>query len=88
VQRALGPTKEIVIVGKRDAEDTRQMIQQAHRTYLPDAVLLFKPEGEPTETLDTIASFTKEQHTLDGRATVYVCEHHACRAPATEWPLS
>ncbi|BCU80954.1 thioredoxin domain-containing protein [Polycladomyces abyssicola] len=87
-QWALGPTKEIVIVGKKDAEDTRQMIQQAHRTYLPDAVLLFKPEGEPTETLDTIAPFTKEQHTLDGRATVYVCENHACHAPATKWPLS
>jgi uncharacterized protein len=87
-QWALGPTKEIVIVGKKDAEDTRQMIQQAHRTYLPDAVLLFKPEGEPTEILDTIAPFTKEQHTLDGRATVYVCEHHACHAPATKWPLT
>lgn len=88
VQWALGPTKEIVIVGKRDAEDTRQMLRQAHRTYLPDAVLLFKPEGDPTATLDTIAPFTKEQHALDGRATVYVCEHHACRAPTTEWSLS
>lgn len=46
LQFALGPTKEIVIAGKRGAADTEAMLDEVQQAFLPDAVLLFRPEGE------------------------------------------
>ncbi|MDR6226682.1 thioredoxin domain-containing protein [Desmospora profundinema] len=80
LQGALGTSREIVIAGRKGDPATREMLQAVQQAYLPEAVLLFRSEGE-TETLDRIAPFTKEQNPVEGRPTAYVCQNQACRQP-------
>ena len=39
---------------------------------------------ENAEDLAKVAPFTETQIAQDGKATAYVCEDFACRAPTTE----
>lgn len=75
--------RQIVIAGERDADDTRALLQEVHRTYLPNKILLFtdgKGGGFLAETLEAV----REMKPIDGRAAAYVCENFTCRAPLTE----
>jgi len=64
------------------------MLRLVQQQYAPGAVLIFRPEGDGTGPdsgqLDKLAPYTREQRAIDGRATAYVCQDRACRAPVTE----
>jgi uncharacterized protein YyaL (SSP411 family) len=83
VDFALGPTKEIVIAGKSDQGDTKKMLRAIHQRFLPRQVLILHPDDENKETIEELASFVKEQYSIDGKATAYVCENNACKLPTT-----
>ncbi len=78
----LGPAFEVVIAGKPDARDTRQMIGALQREFIPNKVVLLRPPGEGNE-ITAIALFTANQTGIDNLATAYVCQDYACRAPTT-----
>ena len=80
----LGPTYEIVVVGAPDADDTQSMIRALDRTYLPNAVRLFRPAGEENPAIAEVAPFVREQKAKDGHATAYVCQNFACRQPTED----
>jgi uncharacterized protein YyaL (SSP411 family) len=81
---ALGPTREIVISGARDAEDTRGLVSAVRERYLPRAVTMLRGGGAEGEQLARLAPFTAPQGQVGGRAAAYVCENFACAAPVTE----
>jgi uncharacterized protein YyaL (SSP411 family) len=83
VDFALGPTKEIVIAGQLDGEDTRRMLRAIGQRFLPRQVLILHPGDEKREAIEQLASFVKEQYSIDGKATAYVCENYACELPTT-----
>ena len=80
----LGPTREIVIAGKAGAADTGAMLNAARQAFLPNATLLFHPAGETGRQIEKVIPFLKEQRPIDGKATAYICENYACRAPVTD----
>ncbi|RKX40601.1 MAG: hypothetical protein DRP64_12425 [Verrucomicrobia bacterium] len=80
LQFAAGETVEIVVVGKRDSEDTQQMLEYINRIYKPGKVVLFKDPAD-ADRLAGLAPFTKEQGMVDGKATVYICRNFACEQP-------
>ena len=80
---AIGPSKEIVIAGEADREDTRNMLRAVNEQFLPRKVLIFHPEGEEGEEIESMAEFVKQQRAIDGKATAYVCENYACKLPTT-----
>jgi uncharacterized protein YyaL (SSP411 family) len=80
----LGPTFEIVIAGHKLSVDTAQMLVAAQKFFAPWKVLLFRPEDEEPPPITQIAPFTTSQRCVHGRATAYVCENQACKAPTTE----
>ncbi|TDT63695.1 thioredoxin domain-containing protein [Fonticella tunisiensis] len=80
---SLGPSLEIVIAGKRNSEDTLNMIKVLQRRFIPNAVLLLNPAGEENPEIHSIAEYTRLQKSIDGRATAYVCRNFACSEPAT-----
>ncbi len=80
---AIGPSKEIVIAGEQDEEDTRNMLRAVSEQFLPRKVLIFHPGGGEGEKIESIAEFVKQQRTIDGKATAYVCENYTCKLPTT-----
>ncbi|SMO90401.1 thioredoxin domain-containing protein [Melghirimyces algeriensis] len=82
VQFFQGKPKEIVIAGPSGERETEGMLRYVQKKFMPEAVLLFNPEGEGEE-LTQLVPFVAEQQPADGRATAYVCENYACKTPAT-----
>jgi hypothetical protein len=80
---ALGPAREVVVVGKRGGKATEEMLAALRKTYLPNAVVLFKPSGEPAtaERLARLAPFTKDMDAGGGVAAAHVCSAGACLRP-------
>jgi uncharacterized protein YyaL (SSP411 family) len=82
---AHAPSREVVIAGPPDADDTRAMLDALNEEYLPHAARLFRPTGPGAPPpICEIAPFTREQTAQDGRAAAYVCTDHACQAPTTD----
>lgn len=79
---ALGPTKEIVIAGEPGNADTLQILQEIGKLFLPRKVLLLHSSKD--KFIEEIAAFTKEQKPINGKATAYLCENYACKAPAND----
>jgi uncharacterized protein YyaL (SSP411 family) len=79
---ALGPTKEIVIAGEPGADDTKQILKEIRRRFLPGKVVILHPEKD--KSIEEIIGFVKEQKAIDGKATTYICENYACKAPAND----
>jgi uncharacterized protein YyaL (SSP411 family) len=80
LQFAQDETVEIVVVGDRASDDTRQMLDYINSVYKPGKVVLFK-DPEDAEKLTEIAPFTKEQGMVGGKATVYICRNFSCEQP-------
>ena len=82
---ALGPSREVVIVGGKDTADTLAMKKALDREFLPNAVVLFKTP-ESASALAELAPFTLSLDAIAGKATAYICTDRACALPATNVP--
>jgi uncharacterized protein YyaL (SSP411 family) len=82
---ALGPSREVVVVGKGEAPDTRELLKALRGIYLPNTVGLFKPtdRAEAGRALERLAPFTKDMGVGGGRAAAYVCSGGTCRRPVS-----
>ncbi len=78
-----GPSYEVVITGKPQGRDTRQMLKALRRQYIPNKVVIFRPAGEAVPAIARIAAFTEFQTDIDGKATAYVCRNFNCKNPTT-----
>jgi len=79
---AFGPSYEIIIAGKPDNENTREMIKALHDLYLPNKVVLFLPSAADKKDILRIAPFLKEFSSTDDKARAYVCTNYSCQKPA------
>ncbi len=78
-----GPTREIVISGERDSDDTRSMLAALRKEFRPNQVILLRT-SENAESLARLAPYTDTQVSIEGKATAYVCRNFACKVPTTE----
>ena len=81
---ALGPSYDVVIVGERQAEDTKEMLEALGRHYLPHVMILYRPPGELDYPLNTISPFTINMSPVGRKATAYVCSGTACAISTTD----
>jgi uncharacterized protein YyaL (SSP411 family) len=81
---ALAPSQEVVIVGRRDSPDTKQMLQRLRTGFFPNAVVLFKPADENDPAINRYANFVQFMAAPDNRATAYVCTDFKCNFPTTD----
>jgi len=84
VDFGIGPSYEVVIVGKSGANDTKEMLEALRSRFIPNKVTLFRPTEIETPHIDKLAEYLKYQVSLDGKATAYVCMNFACKQPTTE----
>ncbi|KAG5178367.1 Six-hairpin glycosidase-like protein [Tribonema minus] len=82
----------IVIVGEAGAEDTGALLQAAHSVFLPNRILILKPEGGAEADSDA-AVRARFRGVLEsyggcpmvrGKATAYVCKQRVCSLPVVE----
>ncbi|BBL79873.1 thioredoxin domain-containing protein [Rubrobacter xylanophilus] len=77
----LGRPREVVIVGRPGAPDTRALVDALYSVYLPNRVIAGGAgDGEEAALIPLLEGRTM----LDGRATAYVCEGYVCKSPTTE----
>ena len=75
----LGKSYEIVVIGEKQAPDTKEMLRIIREANLPYSVIL---QTSPESTgLHEIAPFTKYMKALNDKATVYVCQNFECHQP-------
>lgn len=77
----LGKPRQIIIAGTPGNADTRELLKEVHSHFLPNAILLFADGGSGQETLASYNDFLKTIHTIDGKATAYVCRDYRCDLP-------
>jgi hypothetical protein len=73
--------REIFVLGRRDAADTRDHLANIAKTYVPNRTLTVV---EPDQEAPLPESMQGKQQ-IDGKATVYVCHQMTCSLPATSW---
>ncbi|MFO7866911.1 MAG: thioredoxin domain-containing protein [Candidatus Aminicenantes bacterium] len=83
VDFGLGPSREVIITGRPEAEDTRRLIQACHTAFIPNAALMLIPPGEKAARIHELADFTKN-YPAEDRARAYVCSNYSCRRPVHE----
>jgi uncharacterized protein YyaL (SSP411 family) len=81
---AIGPSYEVVIAGDSQAEDVRTMTRELGRRFLPSKVVLLNRNDGNVPEIAELAEFTKDQSSIGGKATAYVCVNHSCKSPTTD----
>jgi hypothetical protein len=79
----VSPAREVAIVGRPDADDTRALANEVTvKRYLPNHVLAVagSDDLDSRERVPLLRGRTAR----DGRATAYVCERFACQLPVTD----
>ncbi len=82
----VGPTGEIVVAGRRDDPESRQVLELLNRTFLGSHLLLFREEGEAGDRLAELVPILQNKVMLAGRVTVYLCRERSCRPPVVGLP--
>ena len=76
--------KEIVIVTPASRAEAEPFLAKLRETFLPNAVLLVVPEGEPLAKLEAISPLVSSKIAKGGKVTAYVCEKQACELPTSD----
>ena len=77
----LSTPKEIAVVGDRTAHDTKDLVAEVYRSFLPNRVLvgLSGVDGASVHS-----PLMEGRLRLNGRATVYVCRQYVCGLPVND----
>ncbi|HZT31409.1 MAG TPA: thioredoxin domain-containing protein [Bryobacteraceae bacterium] len=78
----LSKPRQIILVGAREAADTRALLGQLNGRFVPERIVLLV-DGEPSRRLFAgWLPVVDTMRALDGKATAYVCEDYTCKLPA------
>jgi uncharacterized protein len=79
---AVGPVKEVAIIGDPADEDTRALVGVVRERFRPNVVQAVAPSGDAgaAEAIPLL----RERPQIDARATAYVCERFTCKLPVTD----
>jgi hypothetical protein len=76
--------RQIVIAGKKDAPETKALLTEAHRHFLPKTVVLLADGVEVQNYLGEKIQAIRGMSMIDGKPAAYVCENFTCKAPVTD----
>ena len=75
---------QIVVVGRRDGDDTRALQREIAARYLPNGLVLpLDPASTAGRDLIAALPWLAPLAMQGGRATAYVCRHFTCEQPVT-----
>jgi uncharacterized protein YyaL (SSP411 family) len=80
---SIAKPRQIVLVGERDAPDTRQLLSALHSTFVPNAIVLLV-DAQSRQPLARFIPSVADMTAIGGQATAYVCEDYACQLPTAD----
>jgi len=80
---SISKPKQIILVGERDAHDTRQLLAVLHSRFVPHGIVLLV-NRESRQALARYIPAVAEMTAIGGQATAYVCEDYACKLPTAD----
>ncbi len=81
---SLSKPRQIVIAGKIGNAETKTLLKEVHRHFLPNKILLLADGGKGQKYLGEKNEAVRAMSTVDGKAAAYVCENFTCKAPVTD----
>jgi uncharacterized protein YyaL (SSP411 family) len=81
---SLNKPRQIVVAGKPDAPETKALLAQVHRLFLPNKILLLADGAEGQKYLGEKNAAIRAMSMVDGKSAAYVCENFTCKAPVTD----
>jgi uncharacterized protein YyaL (SSP411 family) len=79
-----GGSTQVVVVGAREAEDTRALERAIAARHVPWAVSIPVVPGDAQRALAARLPWIASMSPRDGRAAAYVCYDFTCQAPVTD----
>ena len=76
--------QEIIIAGDANKPDTKQILNLVCHKFLPNTIVLLHEQNVAGSDIEQVVPFIKNQTTIDGKATVYVCENYVCNRPVNK----
>jgi len=79
--------KEVVITGSLKNKDTQDLLSALKTDYYPYKIVILHQDlaaKADKEAIEELIPFTKEQISLNGKATAYVCEEGMCKKPTSD----
>jgi len=81
---SLSKPRQVVIAGKKDNEQTKALLKEVHRHFLPNKILILADGGDGQEFLGETNEAIGAMSPVDGKPAAYVCENFTCKAPVTD----
>ena len=81
---SLGKPRQIVIAGRKDVPETKALLNEVHRHFLPQTILLLADGGEGQKYLGEKNEAIRAMSLVDSKPAAYVCRSFTCKAPVTE----
>ncbi|PYI95811.1 MAG: thioredoxin domain-containing protein [Verrucomicrobia bacterium] len=80
---SLSKPRQIVIAGKKDAQETKALLKEVHRHFVPKTVVLLADGSDGQKYLGEKNEAIRAMSMVDAKAAAYVCENFTCKAPVT-----
>src|SRR5437867_2294433 len=81
---SLSKPRQIVIAGKKDAPETKALLKEVGRHFLPKTILLLADGSDGQKFLGEKNEAIRAMSMVEGKPAAYVCENFTCKAPVTE----
>ena len=80
----LSKPRQIVIAGRKDAPETKILVREVNRHFLPKTVLCLADGAENQKYLGGQNEAIRGMSPIEGKPAAYVCENFTCKAPVTD----
>jgi uncharacterized protein YyaL (SSP411 family) len=84
VDFSLSKPRQIVIAGKIDNNETKALLAEVNRHFLPAKILILADDGEGQKFFSEKNEAIRAMSPVEGKPAAYVCENFTCKAPATD----
>jgi uncharacterized protein YyaL (SSP411 family) len=81
---SLSKPRQIVIAGNPESAETRALVAEVHRHFVPNKILLLADGGDGQRYLEEKLEALRGMKPVDGKPAAYVCENFTCKAPITD----
>ena len=78
---SLSKPRQIVIAGTKDTLETKALVKEVHRHFLPKTIVLLADGAEGQKYLGERNEAIRAMSLVDGKPVAYVCENFTCKAP-------